>query len=95
MRKVVLLLLIFLMLVGTAQASLTVTDGYCEIKKLEETVTVTLTLKNSGHDPINVYAPSLPSPTKGITLRALDSYGPLVVPGNSSKDVKIEVSVAK
>ncbi|RLG30439.1 hypothetical protein DRO03_04425, partial [Methanosarcinales archaeon] len=96
MRKVVLLLLVFFMLMGTAQAGLTVTDGSCTIKDLEGSATVTLTLTNTGGNAISrVDAPALPSPGKGITLRALDSY-PISPPSaNESRDVRIEVHITK
>ncbi|MEA1870523.1 MAG: hypothetical protein U9N09_10395, partial [Euryarchaeota archaeon] len=96
MRKVVLLFLVFFMLMGTAYADLSVTGDSCEIKELEGTEIVTLTLENTGSESIDVYAPALPSPREGITLTALDSY-PLSPPlsANESRDVRIEVQITK
>ncbi len=95
MRKVVLLLLVFFMLMGTAQADLSVTDGSCKIKDLEGSATVTLTLTNAGDaGSIKVQAPMLPSPRDGITLSILDKY-PITIPENESKTVQIKVEITK
>ncbi|NOQ33345.1 MAG: hypothetical protein GQ567_03990, partial [Methanosarcinales archaeon] len=94
MRKVVLLFLVFFMLMGTAHAGLTVTDGSCTIKDLEGSATVTLTLKNTGDESIRVQAPMLPSPREGITLSILDKY-PITIPENESKTVRIKVQITK
>jgi hypothetical protein len=94
MRKAIFLFLIFFMLMGTAQAGLTVTDGSCEITELEGTATVTLTLTNTGDERISVQAPAFPSPKKGITLRTLDNY-PKTIPADDSETARIEVRITK
>ncbi|KAF5413473.1 MAG: hypothetical protein C5S49_08370 [Candidatus Methanogaster sp.] len=95
MRKVVLLFLVFSILVGTAQASLTATDGSCEIKDLEGSATVKLTLKNTGNASIVLKTvPSLPSPREGITLTALDKY-PMTILRGKSETVRIKVQITK
>ena len=95
MRKVVLLFLAFFMLMGTVQASMTVTDGYCEIKELEGTKIVKLTLENTGGTTISrVDRPTLQSPREGITLTALGDY-PTAILTNTSIDVRIEVHITK
>jgi hypothetical protein len=95
MRNVVLLLLVFFMLMGTAQAGLSVTGSSCTIKDLEGSATVTLTLENTGDDgSIKVQAPMLPSPREGITLSILDKY-PLTIPENESKTIQIKVEITK
>ncbi|KAB3547281.1 MAG: hypothetical protein C5617_004550 [ANME-2 cluster archaeon] len=94
MRKVVLLFLVFFMLMGTAHAGLTISDGSCKIKDLEGSATVTLTLKNTGDESIKVQAPMLPSPSEGITLSILDKY-PITIPKNESKAVQIKVQITK
>jgi len=91
-RKVILLFVVFFVLVQTAQAGLSVSSGSCRIKDLEGTATVTLTLKTTGNESMTVYAPSLPSPEKGITLTALDRY-PISLSG--STNVRIEVRITK
>lgn len=97
MRKVVLLLLVFFMLMGTAHAGLTVTDGSCKIKDLEGSAIVTLTMEYTGSGSINVQSPSLPSPREGITLTALAPPGNYPIPfsDNKSMDVRIEVHITK
>ncbi|RJS71322.1 hypothetical protein CW696_04705, partial [ANME-2 cluster archaeon] len=92
MRKAILLFVVFFVLVQTAQAGLSVSSGSCRIKDLEGTATVTLTLKTAGNESMTVYAPSLPSPEKGITLTALDRY-PISLSG--STNVRIEVRITK
>ena len=54
---------------------------------------VTLTLTNTGDQPIIEYAPARPSPESRVTLTALDNY-PITIPPNASKTVRIKVHVA-
>ncbi len=91
-RKAILLFVVFFVLVQTAEADISVGSGSCRIKDLEGTATVTLTLKTTGNESMTVYAPSLPSPKKGITLTALDRY-PISLSG--STNVRIEVRITK
>jgi len=89
--------------VPIAQASAlgtSVTDATCKVvldagygaADAQEKI-VTLTLANTGDEPITVYPPALPSPGEGITLTALGNY-PITLSGNESVDVRINVRVA-
>ncbi|RLG28435.1 hypothetical protein DRO03_09850, partial [Methanosarcinales archaeon] len=79
---------------------LSVTDGICKVvldarygaAKAQEVV-VTLTLTNTGDQPITMYPPALPAPGEGITLTALGCY-PIPISGNESADVRIKARVA-
>jgi len=84
----------------TSALGMSVTDGACKVVRdtrygaaEAQDVMVTLTLTNTGHQPIHVYPPALPSPGEGINLTALGNYL-IIVPGNESVDVRIKVCVA-
>jgi len=100
MRKVIFLL-IFFMLMGTAQADdLSVDGATCDITldarsgdAKDQEKTVTLKITNTGTETLTVYAPSVPSPESGINLTALGSY-PISLAAGKSKNVQIKICVA-
>ena len=106
MRKAVFLpvmaiVLLFIALVPTAHADLSVTGASCDVTldarygdAKAKDVTVDIKLKNTGNASATVYEPSLPSPGNGITLTksSSDSY-PLSIGSGSTKTVKIKVHV--
>ena len=79
---------------------MSVTDAACNVTldarysgaEAQEAV-VTITLINTGDEPITEYALALPSPGEGITLTALGNY-PITIHSNESKTVRINVCVA-